>query len=554
MGCDPTTTILAILAVNPVAIGGLWLRGRAGPSWSRLVEALRRLDLPLPLVRLPSQVGDEALFGGLDLALTLGSGKPVLRPGLLDRSAILMLPMAERCEPGVAARLAQALDRHSHAVIALDEAANDQEGLPPALADRIGLFLCLDERGEAPVLPDPEVIAAARLRLPTVKVPHAAVRNVVTACDRLGIGSLRVPTLALATARILAAIAGRDAVASQDLEQAAEFVLAHRAAPPNPVNPTEPTPEPPPPAEPGEENVARDGDQGPAADILVAAARAALPEALLRQLEAGRLSRSGKGVTGTGAVRAGNRRGRPLPSRRAHSSTPSRIDLVATLRSAAPWQVPRRAAWPHRAGQALLVAPTDLHFRRCKNHSDRLLIFAVDASGSAAVARLAEAKGAVEMLLAQAYSRRDHVALLTFRGTAAELLLPPSRSLAQARQRLRGLAGGGATPLARGLQLAMDTAARARGRGMTPTIALLTDGKCNITLDGAPDRVLAEAHSLQMAQAIRQTGTSTLVIDVGQRPNPRLADIAIGMSARYVALPRATAGRLAVVLETALER
>lgn len=553
MGSDATTTLLAVLAVDPVALGGLWLRSRSGSHRTRLTEALHRLSLPLPLVRLPAHAGDEALFGGLDIASTLGSGLPVSRPGLLDRPAILLLPMAERCDTALAARLAQAMDRHHHAVIALDEAADESEGLPAALADRLALFLCLDGRDEVLILPDPELVAAARRRLPLVKVPHAAVRDLVAACDVLGIESLRAPMLALTTARILAALAGRDVVEPPDLAQAAEFALAHRAAPMPPTPEAEPPPAQPPP-ETGNDDAQRDGPEGTAADILVAAARAALPDEVLRQLDAGRLTRSGRGSTGTGAARAGKRHGRPLTPRRARPSAQARLDLVATLRSAAPWQGLRRDAWPHRAGQALLVAPSDLHVRRCKDHSDRVLIFAVDASGSAAVARLAEAKGAVEMLLAQAYSRRDHVALLTFRGTGADLLLPPSRSLVQARQRLRGLPGGGGTPLARGLELALDTATRARGRGMTPTIAVLTDGKCNIALDGRPDRELADAQSLQMARAIRNAGTSALVIDVGQRPNPRLAEIAVGMGARYIALPRATAGRLAGVLESALER
>lgn len=553
MGGVSSSTILAILAVAPVAIGGLWLRGRYVQGRTHVTETLRRLDLPLPLVRLPPQVGDEALFGGLDLASTLGNGAPVLRPGLLNKPAILILPMAERCEPALTARLAQALDRHHHAIIALDEAAGEGEGLPATLADRIGLFLSPQAHEPEPVLPDRETIAGARRRLPLVKVPHAAVRDLVTACEQLGIDSLRAPMLALTTARILAALAGRDVVEPHDLERAAEIALAHRATAPPPVGEAEPPVEPSPPANPGSENPMRDGDEGPAVDIMVAAARAALPENVLRQLNAGRMSRLGRGATGTGAAKVGNRQGRPLQSRRARLSTEARLDLVATLRSAAPWQVQRRAAWPRRAEDAFLVAPSDVHVRRRKDHSDRVLIFVVDASGSAAVARLAEAKGAVEMLLAEAYSRRDYVALLTFRGTAAELLLPPSRSLVQARRHLRGIPGGGATPLASGLQLALETAARARGRGMTPTIALLTDGKCNIALDGSPDRALAEAHSLQVARAIRQGGTSALVIDVSPRPNPRLTDIAAGMGAHYIALPRATAGRLAQVLSASLE-
>lgn len=549
------TRILTVFAVDPAAVGGLWVRARAGPQRQALLDRLSRLPLPVPVVRLPAHAGDEALFGAVDLTETLATGHAVFRPGLLDHPAVVLLPMAERCEPGVSARLAQVLDRRHHALIALDEAAEDGEGLPHTLVDRMALFLADGQIGEViETIPDAEAIAETRRRLPAVKVPHDAVRELVAACESLGIDSLRAPMLALTVARILAALAGREVVEEADLVGAAEIVLAHRAAPlrPEPESPPEP-PEPPSPQDGQEEN-RQSEDPGSAGEMLVDAARAALSEDLLRQLESGRLARGGRGATGTGTARVGNRRGRPLPPRRARPDRGARIDLIATLRCAAPWQTFRRADWPGRAGQALLVSPSDLHVLRCKDHSDRLLIFAVDASGSAAVARLAEAKGAVEMLLAQAYSRRDHVALLTFRGKGAELLLPPSRSLVQARQRLRGLPGGGGTPLAHGLQLALATAKRARGRGMTPTIAVLTDGKCNIALDGTADRVKADEQAMQLARSIRAVGAAALVIDVAPRANPRLAEIAIGMGARYIALPRATAGRLAGVLESALER
>jgi len=82
------------------------------------------------------------------------------------------------------------------------------------------------------------------------------------------------------------------------------------------------------------------------------------------------------------------------------------------------------------------------------------------------MSRLAEAKGAVELLLSEAYSRRDHVSLISFRGDTAEILLPPTRSLVQTKKRLAALPGGGGTPLASGLVEALKMAHQARrGRG-----------------------------------------------------------------------------------------
>ena len=168
------------------------------------------------------------------------------------------------------------------------------------------------------------------------------------------------------------------------------------------------------------------------------------------------------------------------------------------------------------------------------------------------MARLAEAKGAVELLLAQAYARRDQVALLAFRGRAAELILPPTRSLVQTKRRLAGLPGGGGTPLAAGLELALDTAQRASARGLTPTIALLTDGRGNVALDGSADRVVAEADALRLASGIRRAAVPTVVIDTANRPQPGLRSLAGALGATYIALPRADANKLAAILGQAL--
>ena len=222
------------------------------------------------------------------------------------------------------------------------------------------------------------------------------------------------------------------------------------------------------------------------------------------------------------------------------------IDHVATLRQAAPWQVLRRQA--DTQNRALIVHRSDFRLKRYKEVSDRVLIFIVDASGSSAMARLGEAKGAVELMLAQAYSRRDHVALVVLRGTKAELLLPPTRSLTTTKARLRGLPGGGGTPLASGLATALDTALRARRQGMTPSLALLTDGRANIALSGQPDRVQAQADAEQIAQAIRAAGIASVTLDVANRPQPALAQLSALMNSRYVPLPRADARAIAATL------
>lgn len=549
-------TALALLAIDPAGLRGLWLRARSGPVRDAVTAALSAL--PLPLRRLHPTVADEALYGGLDLAATLATGQQQVTAGLLATPAALVLTMAERCPPGLAARLAAAVDTGHHTLVALDEGADDDETLPPALSDRLALFLDLGAEvwSDLPApAPDAARLAGARARLARLALAPAQLDALTRAAAELGITSLRAPMLAAAAARAHAAWCGRDAATDADLTAAAELVYAHRALPVAETRSQQDQPEPPPPAPDAGEEPDSAADPQPDSlptEMLVEAALAALPPDLLAQLAAGRANRSAKSAAGSGAAHSGNRRGRPLPSRPGRIAQGARIDLVATLRAAAPWQPLRRRS-ADRPDAALLVRAADIRVKRFRETSDRVLIFAVDASGSAAFARLAEAKGAVELLLAAAYARRDHVALLAFRGAAAELILPPTRSLVQTKRRLAGLPGGGGTPLAHALQMALATATQARARGLTPTIAILTDGRGNIALDGAPDRARAEEDATRLARLIRASGTPALVIDVANRPQPALRGLAALMDAPYIALPRADAHRLSAALGAALD-
>ncbi|WP_291836852.1 magnesium chelatase subunit D [Limimaricola sp.] len=538
------TAALTLLAVDPTGLGGLVLRARAGPVRDRFTTLLPRL--PLPLRRLHPAVGDDALFGGLDLSGTLASGHLVQSAGVLARPAALVLAMAERCTPSLAARLAGALDAGQHCLVALDEGGDADEGAPPTLAERCAFHADLTEvaLGEAAQTRRPD-IEAARARLSAVTVPGNMAAQVADITLRLGIDSLRAALFTLRAARAQAALKRHDAVTQADLELACQLVLAHRATQ-VPVEEEPPEPPEPPPQETETEQA-----ESPLLpeELLLEAVRALLPPDLLDRLRVAQ-ARNAKGA-GTGAARKGNRRGRPLPSRVGRPRDGARIDLVATLRAAAPWQTIRARHAP--AGQRLHIRAEDIHLRRFEERSDRLLIFTVDASGSAALARLAEAKGAVELLLAQAYARRDHVCLIAFRGTTAEVLLPPTRSLVQTKRRLAGLPGGGGTPLAAGLQAALLQAGQAQRHGLTPTIALLTDGRANIALDGSADRTLAASDAQRMAVALRAAGVDSIVIDTGNRPEPGLRELAARLGGPYLALPRADAERLSAAVSDMME-
>jgi magnesium chelatase subunit D len=158
--------------------------------------------------------------------------------------------------------------------------------------------------------------------------------------------------------------------------------------------------------------------------------------------------------------------------------------------------------------------------------------------------RLAEVKGAVELMLADCYIRRDEVALIAFRGTKAELLLPPTRSLTRAKRSLAALPGGGGTPLSIAIDAAATLALAIRGKGQSPTIVLMTDGRANVRRDGQGDRAGAEAEAHDAARQLGATGIPVVLVDTSPRPQATAQKLASEMQARYVALPYADAARL----------
>lgn len=527
---DHARLALQVLAGDD-RLGGMIVRARAGPVREAYMASVAQLLGPV--TRLHPTMTDDALFGGIDLTATLAAGELIMQAGLLDAPGTFVLAMGERCTPALAARLAAVMDRGAgHRFIVLDEGVGDDEAAPSALLERCAFHVDLSDTGIHDLTGiDPFGLAPAAL-------PEDALEEITHVAARLGIDSLRAPLFAAGAARVLAGQGDLDAV-----ETACLLTLTHRA-----TQFPEEAPAPPEEAEaPDAPETQQDGMQLPE-ELVLEAIKALLPDDLLDSVAA-RQARAAKG-NGSGALRKGNRRGRPMPARQGHLADNARIDLIGTLRAAAPWQTIRRA---QTGRDGLQIRQGDIHVKRFALRSDRVLIFAVDASGSAALARLAEAKGAVELLLAQAYARRDHVSLLAFRGREAEVLLPPTRSLVQTKRRLASLPGGGGTPLAAGLKEALGQALLAKRRGLTPTVVLLTDGRANIALSGDANRAQAGADAAEMARVLRIQGVDALVIDTGQRPERSLKTLAATLDAPYLPLPRADAQRLSSAVASALD-
>ena len=286
------------------------------------------------------------------------------------------------------------------------------------------------------------------------------------------------------------------------------------------------------------------------AERVLEAAQAAIPAGLLAALRIADGSRARTAPGGrSGAAQKSQLRGRPIGARRGEPRAGQRLNVIETLRAAAPWQKLRQiqsqmqvqAAPKANAARRIHVRKEDFHVSRFRQLGQTTTIFVVDASGSSALNRLAEAKGAVELLLADCYVRRDSVAVLAFRGKTAEVLLAPTRSLTRAKRSLSGLPGGGGTPLASGIDAALELGLQIRRKGETPIIVLLTDGRGNIARNGAAGRAQASVDATLAARQVRLSGMTALLLDTSPQPQLAAQTLAADMGARYMALPYAGA-------------
>ena len=204
-------------------------------------------------------------------------------------------------------------------------------------------------------------------------------------------------------------------------------------------------------------------------------------------------------------------------------------------------------------GPKVAIRREDFRIRRFIEKTGTTVIFLVDASGSAALQRLSEAKGAIELLLAESYARRDRVCLIAFRGAGTDMLLPPTRALARAKRVLAALPGGGGTPMATAIDVGLQQALATRRDGSSPLVVVLSDGRANIARDGTPGRPGAERDALAAAAVFAQFGISALFVDTSPRGEAVARRIADAMRARYVFLPYADASALGGLVKMAMQ-
>lgn len=593
--------VAVLFALDPVGTGGVRLRAGAGPVRDIWLTLLRNLLGVASLRRMPLSITDERLLGGLDLPATLASGRPVLQKGLLAEcdGSVLLLAMAERLPTATAARLCAVMDAGEvrlerdgltvqtptrFGVVALDEGCTVDETIVVALRDRLAFDLdlsmvsprtALAEDFSAHWIENTLDIIATRKRLATIHASDEMIAAICGTALALGVDSSRAALHAMRVARTQAALDEHNAVTEEDVSIAAQLVLGPRATrlpsmPEQEQTPEEQqleqqvepeqqpaeqqTAEPEPPPENQNEQAAAQEAIQKLEDKVLDATQAAIPAGLLSQLMQGNFLQQRAASGKSGAPIKNGQRGRPAGSRRAMPAHGQRLHLIDTLRAAAPWQKLRRMQLSDTsAAKRVQVRAEDFHITRIKQKTGTTTLFVVDASGSSALHRLAEAKGAVELLLADCYVRRDQVAVIAFRGKTAEILLPPTRSLVRAKRSLSGLPGGGGTPLATAIDAAASLADDIRRKGQSPVIVMLTDGRANVARDGSGGREKAMADALSSATRLRQCQAAVLLIDTSPQPQANALQLAHAMTARYLPLPHAGANAMSQAVRSALQ-
>jgi magnesium chelatase subunit D len=587
VGMDVAKQALLLLAVNP-ALAGVAIAAPVGSGKSTLARAFAAL-LPAgtPFVELPVGATEDSVLGGLDLEATLAAGRRVIARGLLARAhgGVLYADGLNLLDERAIAHLISAL---SDGVVRVERDGLSEvhparfllvgtydpvEGeVRRGLLDRIGLIVPVPpqtgerERAEVvrrnlahPPNGDAEdettmlraMIADAREHLPTVHIAEEQMQALVQTALSLGVEGNRADVFAVQAALAKAALDGREAVDDDDLKLAVRLVLLPRAtrvpaqeAPERREQETTPHAQGDQPGDPNAPNPA----QATLEELLLEAATVDLPAGLLDLPFAGKRRSHG----GSRGAALSSRRGRFV---RAVAGDPrgQRIALLPTLIAAAPWQKVRRAE--RNVGACLDVRREDIRVKRFRDKAGTLYIFVVDASGSMAINRMREAKGAVVRLLQDAYVHRDQVGLIAFRGQQAQVLLEPSQSVERAKRALDVLPTGGGTPLASALLAAWRMAQQARARGIAQvTLVLMTDGRGNVPLRAAPaappSRAEIQAELQQIATCIRAEGIQAVVIDtqVNYLSQGEAARLAAWLGGRYVYLPNAKAAQIAMAV------
>ena len=538
-------------------------------------ENMDAVDRRVRLVELPVSATEEAVVGKLDIEVAIREGHRSFEPGLLASAhrGILYIDEVNLLNDHVVDVLldSAAMGRNfveregisfSHpARFLLIGTMNPEEGdLRPQFIDRFGLAVEIDhiqdaerradvvrrriayerdpyafqQEWETEESAERQRIADAIDLLPAVVVDDGLLTFIAQLCASHEVDGLRADIVIYKAAQTLAAYEGRSRVIPEDVVRVAEMALLHRMRrqpfddpelnnerlqemaeqlmdPHRDSSDSTPQKFEPPEMPDADEQPQSGSDEDVFATGELFKVRPLNLDALDRQ------ARASHGRRTTSRVR--DHRGRYVGAEIPDGGVTD-LALDATLREAAPFQMRRRSLTDNNL--ALKLETWDLRQKVRESQVGNLVVFLVDSSGSmGAHQRMVAVKGAVMSLLMDAYQRRDRVAMIAFRGTTSEVVLPPTDSPRLAQQRLDDLPTGGRTPVAQALADAhrLIRQQRQRSPDTPPLLAIVSDCRANVGISNGASGSDPFEEVLRICESMKLDKVHSIVLDPSPRSN-----------------------------------